>query len=79
MKYVKKPEVIEALQFTGNDMECMDFCPIAFDPMNGFPELVIRHEGGGETKVVMGDYICKDDGDFFVLRPAYFEKNYEVV
>lgn len=40
-KFRKKPVVIEAVQFKGNDRECMAFCPIARDPEDDRPNLII--------------------------------------
>lgn len=79
MKYRKKPVVIEAVQFTTNKAECVEFCPIAVDPESGFPELVIPTLEG-DMKVSFGDYIIKGvAGEFYPCKPAIFEQTYEKI
>ena len=80
MKYRKKPVVIEAVQFTGhNDAECIAFCPIAVDPDEKFPSLVIPTLEG-EMVVSRYDYIIKGvKGEFYPCKPDIFEATYDAM
>lgn len=76
-KFRKKPVVIEAMQFTGNDDECMRFCPTARDPIDRCPNLIIPTLEG-EMLVSMGDWIIKGvNGEFYTCKPDIFTKTYE--
>lgn len=80
MKYRKKSVVIEAVQFTGkNDAECLAFCPIARDPIDKKPNLIIPTLEG-EMLVSIGDFIIKGvKGQFYLCEPDIFEATYEPV
>ncbi len=79
-KFRKKPVVIEAIQFTGkNDKECLEFCPIAFDPEIANPGLVIPTLEGSMT-VSVWDWIIKGvQGEFYPCKPDIFQKTYDAV
>lgn len=90
-KYIKKPIIIEAIQFTGiNFTECKDFIGD-----NGTFEIedsawkagiappvvnIVIHTLEGNMRVNRGDYIIKGiDGEFYPCKPDIFEKTYEEV
>lgn len=79
-KFKKKPIVIEAIQFTGNN----------FDEICRFAGLAVRIVGReqslhintleGIMKASPGDYIIKGvNGEFYPCKPDIFEKTYELV
>lgn len=78
-KYRKKPVVIEALQFDGENLEeCLKFCYTAYkSPVQDF--MVIQTlEGTMECR--KGDYIIKGiKGEFYPCKPDIFERTYEEV
>jgi hypothetical protein len=77
MKFRKKPIIIEAIHFTGNDSECKEFCPIARDPIDKKPNLIIPTLEG-EMLVSFDDWIIKGvNGEFYPCKPDIFEKTYE--
>lgn len=78
MKFRKKPVVIEAVQFTGaNDAECMAFCPLAHDPDDRRPSLIIPTLEG-DMLVSLGDWIIKGvKGEFYPCKPDIFAATYE--
>jgi hypothetical protein len=79
MKFRKKPVVIDAIRFTGNDSECMDFCPIARDPVDNRPNLIIPTLEG-EMLVSLGDWIIRGvNGEYYPCKPDIFDKTYEPV
>lgn len=93
MKYRKKPVVIEAVQWTGqNHREMYDFLegkPDSYIEAFG-KNFYINHDkvkGGliiktleGEHIASIGDYIIKGvNGEFYPCKPDIFEKTYEKV
>lgn len=85
--YRKKPVVIEAIQFTGdNKQEVIDFMRI-HNEGNGFhfedikdlsPEKVYIHTLEGEVTASRGDWIIKGvQGEFYPCKPDIFEATYE--
>jgi len=79
LKFRKKLIYIEAIQFTGNDEEIMEFCPNARDPEDTKPNLVIPTLEG-DMLVSLGDWVVKDDKDeFHPCKPDIFEQTYEAV
>ncbi len=79
-KFRKKPVVIEAIQFTGeNSKECMEFCPVAKISEGPMADLIIRTIEG-DYLCTVGDWIIKDaNGDFFPCKPDPFEGAYEPI
>lgn len=83
MKYIKKPVIIEAIQYTGNNYkEICDFVGkelrrpmIQYEPL----EIIIETlEGNHIAKV--NDFIIKDEhGEFYPCKSDIFEKTYELV
>lgn len=86
MKYIKKPIVIEAVQWDGsNRREVFEFCNKGLYPemnSNAFHDgcvLVIRTLEG-EMIASIGDWIIKGvNGEFYPCKPDIFEKTYESV
>lgn len=82
-KYVKKPVVIEAVQWTGdNRREIFDFCTLSYfntDFETGNLNLMIQTlEGTMEASV--GDYIIKGiKGEFYPCKPDIFALTYDEV
>ena len=79
-KYVKKPVVISALQWTGdNILEMYNFTGRTGGELLKNDELYIDTlEGTMHASV--GDYIvCGVDGEFYPCKPDIFEKTYEIV
>ncbi len=76
----KKSIIIEAIQFTGhNDKECLDFCPIARDPIDRMPNLIIPTLEG-DMLCNVGDWIIKGTaGEFYPCKPDIFDTVYEPV
>ena len=79
--YRKKPLVVEALQWTGFNLnEVMGFCPVIQAEkglMDKFPELYIRTLEG-EMHVSLDDFIIKGiRGEFYACKPDIFWETYE--
>lgn len=79
--YRKKPLVVEALQWTGFNLnEVMGFCPIIQAEkglLDRFPELYIRTLEG-EMHVSLNDFIIKGvRGEFYACKPDIFWETYE--
>ena len=79
-KYVKKPVEISAIQFTGqNDAECLIFCPVATDPVERGPSLIIATLEGN-MRVSVSDFIIRGvNGEFYPCKPDIFEKTYKII
>lgn len=89
MKYRKKPVVIEALQWTDNTKEIIQFCGYncsyivddsAYEVGKGTPiEKLIIHTLEGDMAASRNDYIIKGvNGEFYPCKPDIFEKTYEI-
>ncbi|MFT8313183.1 MAG: hypothetical protein ABF633_02890 [Clostridium sp.] len=80
-KYRKKPVVIEAVQFTGeNCRSIVDFCKGSKDWVRADKEKVIIQTLEGDMTANIGDYIIKGvNGEFYPCKPDVFEKTYELV
>lgn len=83
MKYRKKPIVIEAVQWNGDNLEeCLNFMSD-----NGFHSYGHNHNKEIMIKTLEGnmvasvnDYIIKGvSGEFYPCKPDIFEKTYEEV
>ena len=78
MKFRKKPVVIDAVQYTGdNSTEIIRFmgCP---DDAEAFDETINTLEG--ELHMSPGDWIIKGvKGEFYPCKPDIFEQTYEAV
>lgn len=78
-KYIKKPVVIEAIQFNGYNVEevksfCEDRC------ITGFLDRVIIKTLEGNMSACIGDYIIKGvKGEFYPCKPDIFKETYDEV
>lgn len=80
MKYRKKPVVIEAIKFIGNDYGTLvALGSLGLKPVIEDNRLVIETLEGVMSANV-GDYIIKGvNGEFYPCKPDIFEKTYEIV
>lgn len=85
MQYMKKPEIINAIQWNGeNANEISSFCGrecyLNLDDgySKGDRELLIKMPQG-YVSISIGDFIVKDIGGFYKYRQDVFEKTYEEV
>jgi hypothetical protein len=84
--YRKKPVVIEAVQWDGNNQgEIADFMKVMIrtktSPEEGNPSGKITIETlEGNMEASIGDFIIKGvNGEFYPCKPDIFEKTYEEV
>jgi hypothetical protein len=77
MKYRKKPVVIDAVQFTGKNLdEILEFGAHAF--YNNTPGKILIPTLEGRMTANKGDYIIKGvKGEFYPCKPDIFEATYE--
>jgi hypothetical protein len=77
MKYRKKPVVVEAVKWTGNNVrELTAFCDKCRMGTGG---LYIRTLEG-DMRALSGDFIIKGvNGEFYPCKPDIFKKTYEEV
>ena len=76
--YRKKPMVIQALRWTGdNDTELLQFCSKCFF-IEGKNLKIATLEGTMSASI--GDYIIRGvEGEFYACKPDIFKKTYESV
>ena len=89
MKYRKKPVVIEAVQWTGINLEEIkafvgkdlqyDIIDTAWEVGKGAPHILMKiHTLEGDHECTKGDFIIKGvKGEFYPCKPDIFEKTYE--
>ena len=80
IKYRKKPVVIEAVQFTGDNADEIGyFCGFNAQLVGREKRLEIKTKEGVMT-ANPGDYIIKGvQGEFYPCKPDIFEQTYELV
>ena len=88
-KFVKKPVVIEAIQFTTNNEPNDVEMNRIVDWINAESDMRISSHNGtsifintleGEMRAECGDWIIKGvKGEFYPCKPDVFEKTYDVV
>lgn len=80
MKYRKRPVVIEAVQYTGDNIsQICDFISANISLVSDGINIVIDTLEG-KMKASKGDYIIKGvQGEFYPCKPDIFEKTYEIV
>ncbi len=78
MKYRKKPVVIEAIKWTGNNaMEIKSFVGVNATHLKG-DDVIIIITLEGNHKAIVGDMIIKGvQGEFYPCKPDIFAKTYE--
>ena len=79
MKYRKKPVVIEAVQWTGENLkEVLDFMKwrnASHDDVGG----LVIHTLEGTHSARVGDWIIKGvQGEFYPCKPDIFEQTYDL-
>ena len=78
--YIKKPVVIQAVQWNGDNVEevqsfCGDNCMMGYSDIYFFFSIKTLE---GDMYVSIGDYIIKGvNGEFYPCKPDIFEKTYE--
>lgn len=74
----KKPVVIQALLFDGNNFEaCKNFIEGNYDNTLNYPNIITLE---GTHKVSVGDFIVKGiAGEFYPVKPEIFKKTYELL
>jgi len=79
MKFRKKPVVIDAIQFTGeNGMEIVHFADGRYVSPDGDALIIYTLEGNMRADV--GDWIIKGvKGECYPCKPDIFEATYEAV
>ena len=79
-KYRKKPIVIEAIQYRGeeNIASCLNFCEeMIFNPKTNEYEIETLE---GNLPVSKGDFIIKGvAGEFYLCKPDIFKLTHELV
>lgn len=80
MKYRKKPVVIEAVQYNGNNLgEITAFVGVEmwFNSMHNYPFIKTLE---GEMKININDFIIKGiKGEFYPCKPDIFAETYEAI
>lgn len=81
MKFMKKPVVVEAIQYTGeNEEEIKEFLGEYFKASVPSACYMIISNFRGDMTISKGDYVVHGvDGDFYPCKPDIFEKTYEPV
>lgn len=91
MKYRKKPIIIEAVKWTGYNLEevkkfvgnslIYNICTSAYEVGKGVPYVCMKIKTlEGDMTVSVGDYIIKGaKGEFYPCKPDIFEVTYEEV
>lgn len=79
MKYRKKPVVVEAIQYTDDNLtELFNFCNKAY--FEHMSKLLVIDTLEGKMYANEGDYIIKGiHGEFYPCKPDVFEETYEAV
>jgi hypothetical protein len=80
-KYVKKPIVVEALQWTGeNTKEIVAFCTECFSYQKNDVNILVINTLEGTMKASIGDYVIKGiQGEFYACKPDIFLLTYDDV
>jgi len=82
MKYIKKPIIVEAIIFNGDNFhECRDFIGAEnIDNTFMYPNIITSE---GVMRVNVGDYIIKEpfdkDRKFYPCKPDIFKLTYDEV
>lgn len=77
-KYVKKPVIIEAIQWTGENLSEIDKFVQAKVQKRALVLIIPTLEG--KMRASLGDYIIKGvNGEFYPCKPDIFDKTYEEV
>jgi hypothetical protein len=79
--YRKKPVVIQAVQWTGeNNTEILNFCSTCYITSSGKSKDLIVSTLEGDMSASVGDFIIKGvKGEFYACREDIFDITYETV
>lgn len=81
MKYCNKSEVVEAVQWTGNNLdEIKEFCTEVNLPkwqVKGETYIMSCHTSNGICFYKAGDYLVKEKGVYYMCRKDEFEEIYK--
>lgn len=79
MKYRKKPVIVEAMQYNGdNSIEIFHFCNKAY--FEHMSQSLIVNTLEGKMHVDEGDFIIKGvHGEFYPCKPDIFKETYESI
>lgn len=79
MKYRKKPVVIEAVQWNGENVkECMEFCPPLLEETYRANGKLTIPTLEGKMLADTGDFIIKGvKGEFYPCKPDIFAATYD--
>lgn len=82
-KYKKKPVVVEAIQWTGKNLnDCREFLGNSYfdnSVLNSFNEILIETLEG-KMRASVGDYLIRGiKGEHYPCKPDIFEATYEIV
>jgi len=79
--YRKKPVVIQAVQWTGeNNTEILHFCSTCYITSSGKAKDLVVSTLEGDMSTSVGDYIIKGvKGEFYACREDIFDMTYETV
>lgn len=79
--YVKKPVVVEAVRWTGNNLdEIRDFCGGSLTFKGSKPIRIYINTLEGRHMCLPFDYIIKGvQGEFYPCKPDIFKETYEEV
>lgn len=77
-KFIKKPVVIEAVQWTGKNVD--EISAFASEKASVQGNTILIYTLEGTMKADVGDWIIKGvNGEFYPCKPDIFEKTYEPV
>ena len=83
MKFRKKPVVIEAIEWTGQNLETIrQFMKPDYPAWGvvGHPDCLTIYTLEGNHRANIGDWIIKGvKGEFYPCKPDIFEQTYELV
>ena len=79
--YRKKPVVIQAVQWTGeNNIEILNFCSTCYITSSGKSKDLIVSTLEGDMSASVGDFIIKGiKGEFYPCKEDIFDMTYETV
>lgn len=81
MKFRKRPIIVEAVRFLGDDRnvkECMQFCPPLLNETYRANNTLTIPTLEGKMICSKGDWIIKGvNGEFYPCKPDVFDKTYE--
>lgn len=80
MKYRKKPVVVEAVQWRGDNVDEVKEFVGQFLLVDSILQRMYISTLEGRMEVKLNDYIIKGvDREFYPCKPAVFEKTYDIV